>query len=288
MGLVPTPEHIWVQDSVDMAAQIARRYLDLDALRRVAQDAEPLRSEVRTQGKETSGGRTAALAIRITEPGPTIGIIKDSAFQFYYPENIEALELAGAQTIFVSPLQNESLPDLDALYIGGGFPETHAKALAANRLFRDKIKSLAEGGLPIYAECGGLMYLGKELVLENRTYPMTGVLPIVYGFSKKPQGHGYSIVLVEGENPYFNVGTEIRGHEFHYSKVLKWGGENKDLVFRMQRGKGIHNSRDGICYKNVLATYSHIHALGTPDWAAAMVHNAGVYQNLKKRQSSSK
>ena len=111
---------------------------------------------------------------------------------------------------------------------------------------------------------------------------------IVYGFSKKPQGHGYSIVLVEGENPYFKVGTKIKGHEFHYSKVLKWGGEDKDLVFRMQRGKGIHNSRDGICYKKVLATYSHLHALGTPGWAAAMVHNAGVYKKLKKGQPSSK
>ncbi|MBW1835502.1 MAG: cobyrinate a,c-diamide synthase [Deltaproteobacteria bacterium] len=295
MGLVPTPEHAWAQDSVDTAAQIAKRYLDLDALRRVAQDADPLRSEVsgrrmevRGPRTEDGGQRTEALKTRIEEPGPRIGIIKDSAFQFYYPENIEALELLGAQTVFVSPLQDDSLPDLDALYIGGGFPETHAKALAANRIFRDKIKSLAEGGFPIYAECGGLMYLGEELVLEDRTYPMTGVLPIVFSFSKKPQGHGYSIVLVEGENPYFKVGTKIRGHEFHYSKVLKWGGADKDLVFRMQRGKGIHNSRDGICYKNVLATYSHIHALGTPGWAEAMVHNAGVYKKLKKGQPSSK
>jgi len=290
MGLVPTPEHAWAQDSVDTAAQIAKSYLDLDALRRVAQDAEPLRFEVRGQQTENRGQRTEGRGEDYIEaPGPRIGIIKDSAFQFYYPENIEALRLAGAQTVFVSPLQDDSLPDLDALYIGGGFPETHAKALAANRIFRDKIKSLAEDGFPIYAECGGLMYLGEELVLENTPYPMTGVLPIVYGFSQKPQGHGYSIVLVEGENPYFKVGTRIKGHEFHYSKVLKWGGENKDLVFRMQRGKGIHNSRDGICYKNVLATYSHLHALGTPGWAEAMVHNAGVYKKLKKiGQPSSK
>ena len=167
---------------------------------------------------------------------------------------------------------------MDALYIGGGFPETHARQLAENISFRQQLKALAENGLPIYAECGGLMYLGEELVLDEGTFPMAGVLPVVFGFSKKPQGHGYTVVTVEQENPYFKVGSEIKGHEFHYSKVLKWRGTDKDLAFAMKRGAGFIHKRDGVCSKNVLATYTHIHSLGTPSWAEAMVRNATAYK----------
>ena len=302
MGLVPTPEHAWAQDSVNAAAQVAKTYLDLEALLRAANEAVSLetgdrgqRTEDRRRTTEDGGRKTEDrrqrsddienLGIRIEQPAPKIGIIKDSAFQFYYPENIEALALAGAKTVFVSPLTEMSLPDLDALYIGGGFPETHAQALAENTQFRDEIKSLAEDGFPIYAECGGLLYLGEELIVNGKSYPMAGVLPIVFDFSKKPRGHGYTIISVENENPYFKSGMEIRGHEFHYSRVLKWGGDDKDLVFRMIRGKGIHNDRDGICYKNVLATYSHTHALGTPEWAKLMVRNAIAYKEKKGKLS---
>jgi cobyrinic acid a,c-diamide synthase len=217
------------------------------------------------------------------KPRPIIGIIKDSAFQFYYPENIEALEAAGAKIIVISPLDSETIPPIDALYIGGGFPETHAQQLAQNVTFREQLKSLAKHGLPIYAECGGLMYLGEELVLDETSFPMAGVLPVVFGFSKKPQGHGYTVVTVEQPNPYFKVGTQLKGHEFHYSRVVKWRGTDKDLAFNMKRGAGFIHNRDGVCYKNVLATYTHIHALGTPSWAKAMVRNAIAYKKQKNR-----
>ncbi len=217
----------------------------------------------------------------IEKPGPRIGIIRDSAFQFYYPENIDALSDEGAEVVFVSPLKDRELLDLDALYIGGGFPETHAEKLAANKSFSHQLKALADNGFPIYAECGGLMYLGEELILEGNSYSMVGILPVAFDFYKKPQGHGYTIVTVEGENPYYDVGTEIRGHEFHYSRVSNWTGAQSDLVFRMKRGAGIHKDRDGIVYKNVLATYTHIHALGTPGWATALVRNAVEFRNSR-------
>jgi cobyrinic acid a,c-diamide synthase len=111
---------------------------------------------------------------------------------------------------------------------------------------------------------------------------MAGVLPVVFGFSKKPQGHGYTVVTVEQPNPYFKVSTQLKGHEFHYSRVLKWRGTDNDLAFNMKRGAGFINNRDGVCYKNVLATYTHIHALGTPSWAKAMVRNAVAYKKSKK------
>jgi len=215
-------------------------------------------------------------------PVPRIGIIRDSAFQFYYPENIDALADGGAEVVFISPLKDRELLDLDALYIGGGFPETHAEQLADNKRFSRQLKALADDGFPIYAECGGLMYLGEKLVLEGNAYPMAGILPVAFDFYKKPQGHGYTIVTVEGENPYYDVGTEIRGHEFHYSRVSNWSGDENDLVFRMKRGVGIHQDRDGIVYQNVLATYTHVHALGTPGWAGGLIRNAVKFKNSRK------
>ena len=118
------------------------------------------------------------------------------------------------------------------------------------------------------------MYLGEELVLEKKSYSMVGVLPLTFDFYFRPQGHGYTVVTVEHPNPYFNIGTELKGHEFHYSRVLKWRGTDNDLAFNMNRGAGFINHRDGVCYKNVLATYTHIHALGTPSWAEASVSAA--------------
>jgi len=283
MGLVPTPEHDWAGESIDTAAQVAAEHIDLEAIYELIQDLPQLDAEGRGQKSEVSLQQTADSG-QITSAEvdrPKIGIIKDSAFQFYYPENINALKEAGAETVFISPLTSQTLPELHALYIGGGFPETHAKELAQNESFRKELKAMAEDGLPIYAECGGLMYLGEELVLEKKAYPMVGVLPLTFDFYSRPQGHGYTVVTVENENPFYEVGAEIRGHEFHYSRVLQWSGDKKDLVFRMQRGVGITRDKDGICYKNVLATYTHIHALGTPHWARALIRNAITYQKKK-------
>jgi cobyrinic acid a,c-diamide synthase len=268
MGLVPTPEHDWADESIEKAAHMAQEYLDIDSLLAIAREAPQLENipPAPPQGR----GEKASL--------PRIGVIRDAAFQFYYPENLEALEAAGAAIVMLNALSDKSVGDLDGLYIGGGFPETQAEAISNNVTFRKDVRSLAEKGLPIYAECGGLMYLGESLVLDGKTYPMANVLPVVFGFSKRPQGHGYTIFEATRPNPYFELGTQIRGHEFHYSNVLKWRGRPEDLAFRMVRGGGIDGKGDGICYKNTLATYSHIHALGTPAWAEAMVKASASFQ----------
>lgn len=273
MGLVPTPEHAWAAGSVSAISGVVKACLDMDRLEAIAHQALPIETPV-----------YPAIEIKklTSLVKPRIGIIRDSAFQFYYPENIEALTLEGAELVFLSPLTQRHIPDLDALYIGGGFPETHARILAENTGFRSEIKHLAEAGLPIYAECGGLMYLGKEIVLEDVAYPMAGVLPVVFGLSSKPKGHGYTMVTVDGKNPFYPDGMEIRGHEFHYSWVASFE-ESADcrLVFSMKRGTGFLNHRDGVCYKNILATYTHIHASGTPEWARALVQNAVAFRRMK-------
>ena len=295
LGLVPTPEHDWALDSISAVSRIARKYLDLDAIVRIAGEAPEIEGHLPDYASRLAVGTGSSTEVQENYKGedaqtqatkPVIGILRDSAFQFYYPENIEALTQAGAKTIFISPLKDKDLPELDGLYIGGGFPETHAEQLAQNRKFADQLKSLADRGFPIYAECGGLMYLGQELILEGKSYPMTGILPVAFDFHKKPQGHGYTVVKVEKENPYYPVGAEIKGHEFHYSRVVKWSGVGKNLVFRMQRGAGIDKDRDGLLYKNVLATYTHIHALGTPSWSEALVRNALAFNRNRNEATS--
>ena len=275
MGLVPTVEHAWAADSIQAIGRTAAQHIDLDALMRLAQAAPPVEAVCEPLAIERPDGAAAA----VEPPVARIGVLRDSAFQFYYPENIEALETAGAQIVFISPLRERSLVDIDALYIGGGFPETHAQELAQNRTFSGSLRALAMAGLPVYAECGGLMYLGEELVLGEKSYAMAGVLPLAFGLFKRPQGHGYTVVSVERDNPYYPIGAEIRGHEFHYSRVLRWSGAEEDFVFRMKRGVGIHGDRDGLLYKNVLATYTHIHALGNPGWAGALVRNAVAFRS---------
>ncbi len=264
LGLMPPQEHLWVEEAIERARQVAESYLDLDGLQEVAVNAPPL-------PLLDEGERKPAL---YGGDGPVIGLIRDSAFQFYYPENLQALIDRGAKIREISAVQERELPSLDALYIGGGFPETHANLLAENESFRDSVRKAVEEGLPVYAECGGLMYLGEALVMDGESYPMVGALPMGFGMEKRPQGHGYTVVEVEKENPFFPVGTILKGHEFHHSRVLWLREENTRFAFRMKRGSGICGQRDGVCRRNVLATYTHLHALGCGEWADGLVESA--------------
>jgi cobyrinic acid a,c-diamide synthase len=149
--------------------------------------------------------------------------------------------------------------------------------LAANNRFKNRIKLFAEAGMPIYGECGGLMYLSESIRIDGSIYPMTGVLPIQYSFSKRPAAHGYTIIKVQKDNPYFKKGMIIRGHEFHYSKVEKCNVDAESLAFDMTRGVGLINKKDGALYKNVLGTYTHIHSAGNPVWAESMIKLTANY-----------
>jgi cobyrinic acid a,c-diamide synthase len=273
MGLVPPPEHRAAQQAVRAAKDLAERYLNLPGLWQAASQAPPL----------PTASQPLYPVVDLQNP-VKIGIVRDAAFQFYYPENLEALEQAGARLVYLNALNQAALPpDLDALYLGGGFPETNAAALAGNEDFRTSLRLAAEDGLPIYAECGGLMYLGRTIqTLEGRSYPMVGLLPHDFLMGQSPQGHGYTVLEVEGTNPYFPSGTCLKGHEFHYSRMQPEPGPEATLVFRVTRGAGICGHRDGFVYKNVLATYTHLHALGAPDWAPALIRQAREHQNRRQ------
>jgi cobyrinic acid a,c-diamide synthase len=273
LGLVTPVEHGGEAEAVQEAAVAVEEHVNLDEIVNIARSAPPLGIGVaeetpRAGGSPDRGGQPNNAA------GVRIGVLRDEAFSFYYPENLEALERAGGRIVFLSPLHDAGLPELDALYIGGGFPESFANELAANVAFRRATARAAEAGLPIYAECAGAVYLGEKLIIGDNNYPMTGAMPVVYGFGKKPQGHGYTHVRVIAANPFFRLGESIRGHEFHYTHVLEIDERDLSLAFEIRRGHGVDGKRDGLCRKNMLATYCHIHALGVRNWAQSVVDAA--------------
>jgi cobyrinic acid a,c-diamide synthase len=270
LGLTPPQEHLGVEKALARALEIAEKYLELDHLWEIAGGAPSFRPGIE-EVKPLRGRNKKNLG------PPTIGVVKDSAFQFYYPENLQGLADAGARVVEISAIQERELPPVDALYIGGGFPETHVRPLSENVGFRNSLREAVENGLPVYAECGGFMYLGESLTVDESSHPMVGALPVAFRMEKRPQGHGYTLLEVEKENPFFAVGRMLKGHEFHYSRILSLGEGGVHFAYRVKRGVGIDGARDGLCRKNVLATYSHLHALGTEGWAEALVARAMRY-----------
>ena len=266
LGVTPHQESVSAQTAIQELAELAERNFDI---RQIIDLMTPVAID------ETK------IPVAVTEESKvTIGIIRDRAFQFYYEENLNALRNNGADLVMINALEEDSLPEgLDGLYIGGGFPETSARQLAENSRFRESVKSMAEAGLPIYAECGGLIFLGRSIVVDEKVYPLVDVFPVTFGISRKPQAHGYSIFNVDRDTPFFNKGTIIKGHEFRYSTILEWEGTDDDLAVKMERGTGFMNGRDGLVKNNVFALYTHILASGTPSWAEGLVAAARKYRN---------
>jgi cobyrinic acid a,c-diamide synthase len=269
LGVTPHQEHEGADQVTGILADMTEKYLDLDTIENCMADISQFETDIRSTPKESS------TKVRI-------GILKDAAFQFYYPENLEALIVEGAELVEINAMTAEKLPELDGLYIGGGFPETGAGRLAENSSFRQSVKRAAESGLPIYAECGGLIYLGESIQLDDEEYPLAGVFPIRFGLHRKPQAHGYTELTVSGKNPFYKVGEKVKGHEFRYSEILSWQGTKADLALEMQRGVGFMGGRDGLVYKNVLALYTHIHSLSTPQWAGNFVVRALEFKTQRE------
>jgi len=272
LGVTPYQEHEGAGQATALLVEMAEKYLDLQEIKNImAEIVLPNPPEVFI----TKDGRV---------PKVRIGILKDAAFQFYYPENLEALEHEGAELVEINAMTAKSLPEIDGLYIGGGFPETSAKRLADNTTFRLSVKHAAEAGMPIYAECGGLIYLGESILLDGEEYPLSGVFPVKFGLHRKPQAHGYTELSVSNNNPFYKAGDRIKGHEFRYSTVLSWQGSSAELAFTMERGVGFVDGRDGLVFNNVLGLYTHIHALATPGWAQSLV--ARVMACKKQREKA--
>ncbi|VAW42028.1 Protein similar to cobyrinic acid a,c-diamide synthetase clustered with dissimilatory sulfite reductase [hydrothermal vent metagenome] len=260
IGITPCPEYAGAEEAVKNLAAMIREHVDLEAVVALAEPVLDGREETAAASQRPDRGRDVR-----------IGIIRDAAFQFYYPENLQALNQCGAELVEINALRAAALPEIDGLYIGGGFPETSLAQLSANSAFRHDLRQRVEDGMPVYAECGGLIYLCESLEIGGRAYELTGVYPVNLRMEKKPQAHGYTILEALANNAVYAPGSVIKGHEFRYSKVLSSAVKKENMAFAVQRGVGFAHGRDGLVYKNCLALYTHVHALGTPEWADGFV-----------------
>ncbi|WP_319542223.1 cobyrinate a,c-diamide synthase [uncultured Pseudodesulfovibrio sp.] len=265
MGLVSDQEYdVPAQDALDTLADMAEEWLDIDAIAEIAASAPDFGPD---PGPVFSGDPA--------EKKVRIGYVHDAALWFYYPENLEALEHAGAELVRLSILSDAPWPDIDGLYLGGGFPEVFAERIAANSSVLSHIKFLSDAGIPIYAECGGFMVLCDSLEIKGVSHAMAGVYPVGTSFCPRPQGLGYTEAEVVEDNPFFAKGAHIQGHEFHYSLCVSDGSSLLRPALKMVRGQGGGIGSDGFVHVNTIAGYNHIHALTMPDWAIRFVAAAG-------------
>lgn len=256
LGLLTAVEHPHAGEAMDRAAAAVGQAVDVDRLLAVAAAARPL--------------ELPAPVLPPTGKPVRVAVVRDEAFSFYYPENLEALEAGGARLVSVSALADEPLPEVDAVYLGGGFPEVHAEKLSRCRTFSRTLKRAAVAGVPMYAECGGLMLLARSLTVGDSRVAMAGVLDLDVEQCRQPQGHGYVMAEIERGTPFFAPGTVLRGHEFHYSRVAD-GRDAEATAARLTRGIGVGEGRDGIVRGSVWASYLHLHAAGCPAWANGLL-----------------
>jgi len=268
LGLTTPAEDAGRDEKLAHMRDVVARNVDLDRLIAIA----------------TAAGSPAGPAVveAAVERDIRIAVARDAAFGFYYADDFGALERAGAELVFVDLVRDERLPAVDALFIGGGFPETQAAALSANCAMRAQVRAAIDGGLPTYAECGGLMYLTRSITFRGQSHEMVGVVPADTVVGERPQGRGL-VVLEETADapwPFRPAHRAIPAHEFHYG-----GLHNIDpachFAYRMRRGFGVDGERDGIIIRNLLASFSHLRDTSRHRWArrftafARMVRNGG-------------
>jgi cobyrinic acid a,c-diamide synthase len=274
LGLTMPQEHCWTPERINRLASLIEENLDLTLLLQQSKvqslkpkvSQEKLDSELRTPNSEL--------------PVPVrFGIARDEAFCFYYPDNLELLEQAGAELVFFSPLHDSHLPEnLHGLYFGGGYPEVYAHKLSINKTMREEVKAFVEQERVVYAECGGFMYLTQGIRdLQGSVFPMVSIYPTTVRMLPHLSALGYIEVEVAKTAAFF-PGGRIRGHEFHYSELETEHLRNEGIESIYQRtaqgGKG--PSPEGYLYKRCLASYVHLHMGSNPEFAAALVQAARV------------
>jgi cobyrinic acid a,c-diamide synthase len=270
LGLVPSNEAQSARACVDGIGRLVAAQVDLDGVLAAAREAPPENQGQTTFSKAIDEEKTWSVPDSRGAP-VRLGIARDAAFGFYYPGDLEALGNAGAELVAFDALRDRRLPPVDGLFIGGGFPETHMDALAANATLRAEVREAIEAGLPAYAECGGLMYLARGIEWNGRRAEMVGAVPADIVMHSRPVGRGYVHLRETGRSPWPARGSQpIRAHEFHYSSVenLPPGVE---FAYEVERGHGIDGRRDGIVYKNLLASYAHLRDVADNRWAQRFV-----------------
>jgi cobyrinic acid a,c-diamide synthase len=258
LGLTPPDETAGFDAAIGRLRSAVERGVDLDRVLALARAVPPLADAIR-QSPAPAGGGPAA------RPDLRIAVARDTAFAFYYPDDLEALERAGAELVFFDTLRDARPPDADGLFVGGGFPETQMAALAANREMKAQVRRAAEQGLPIYAECGGLMYLTRSIAWGGQAHEMVGFIAAETAMRATPQGRGLAL-LEETDAALWpkldaaaaeGVAPRIPAHEFHYAALERLDPAAR-FAYRVVRGHGIDGRHDGIVKGNVLAGFCHL------------------------------
>jgi cobyrinic acid a,c-diamide synthase len=257
LGLMPSNESAEANAKIRQIGEAIEHGLDLDRLLALSQKD----TLAVTQQAEPS-----ALPADIR-----IGVARDRAFGFYYADDLDALAASGAEIIPFDTLSDTDLPAVDALFIGGGFPEVYAAALESNVALRAQIRQVIADGMPVYAECGGLMYLSRSITYADQTYQMVGAIPADVQMHAKPVGRGYVHLTENDEHPW--PGSKQPGivaHEFHYSSLENLPAETR-FAYQVARGYGINGQQDGLILNNMLASYTHLRSTGSCEWASRFV-----------------
>ncbi len=277
LGLIPANESDHVEQKIETIADIIEDGVDLGIFGALAC----------TNRKFNSIHPTPAIRPERT-PDLRIAVARDAAFGFYYPGDLEALEDAGADLVTLDTLNDPHLPDVDGLFIGGGFPETQAERLSANASLRRDIKLALEHGLPAYAECAGLMYLSRSLTWNGNSYEMVGFVPGDAVMHRTPVGRGY-VQLIENRNapwPFGNPdGIRTPAHEFHYASLENLP-DDLTCAYKVARGTGIDGQRDGIVLANTLAGFAHHRNTGTDGWARRFVEFVRQCKNSRNHEAT--
>jgi cobyrinic acid a,c-diamide synthase len=273
LGLMPSNEAPQAAVRIAAIAQRVAEQVDLEGLLKVSAASLSRKTQSNDypnpppesgRGSTFSPASASASVVRL-------GIARDAAFGFYYPDDLAALQQAGAQLIPINTLRDATLPDIDGLFIGGGFPETHMAALEANTTLRGAIRAAIENGLPTYAECGGLMYLARRITWKEHSYAMVGVIPGDIVMHARPQGRGYVRLRERAQHPWpLHSGVEIPAHEFHYSSLDNLA-PGVVFAYDVVRGSGVDGAHDGLIYKNLLASYTHLRDVNAHHWAQRFV-----------------
>ncbi len=282
LGLVPGNETPQALALIQQLSERIEQQVDLPALlerTRTTPACVPVQEP--QQGLARSGAHPFAQEIFPTPAPPVarkkplrIAIARDQAFGFYYADDLEALEAAGARLIPFNTLTDRAFPEVDGLYIGGGFPEAFAGALAANEALRSHLRRVLAAGLPAYAECGGLMYLARSLrTLDGKEYPMVGSIPGTVVMHERPVGRGYVHLAEQAHHPWprpKGPAQHIRAHEFHYSSLEELPSDSR-FAYQVCRGYGINGNQDGLVINQLLASYTHLRTIGDCTWANRFV-----------------
>ncbi|WP_457676023.1 cobyrinate a,c-diamide synthase [Thiolapillus sp.] len=274
LGLMPSNEADAAQQRIDAIADHVGGNVDLQAVMDIAGLAPE------TPVPADDAGETVTVSKDVV-----IAYARDAAFGFYYPDDLQALENAGARLVPFDTLNDQALPDADGLFIGGGFPETAMAALEANRGLRQSIRRFIEQGGAAYAECGGLMYLCRSLEWEGRRCEMVGVIQADVKMHQKPQGRGYVRLCETSSHPWpgkQNMPARVKAHEFHYSGLENLDG-SLQFAYKVERGYGVDGSHDGLIYRNLLANYSHMRNVGSSHWAERFVAHVRRCRDAGKR-----